>query len=263
MRGGSGEGKYYGYQSSRKMYSDALLSPALIIFLMDFHDWCLSKLGYHNLSPHISMLKKSLFISSLHSGWKYWENVQKGANKILIFFENFDTLTAHIAVLCQFAYDPVVIIFKTENIIMVQKIHTHIAVIFSMILKHCVTSLNHTHDHSLCFWRELLLQRALSYLLNKSSLSKETLDFWKCSSTFTTVCTVRLELSFAFICALLKGEGVTRSFPTLIVWVKKKSTKSDFFCQILVKSRNVQIDKQSQNWKCIRYMKPNLFVSMK
>ena len=222
MRGGSGEGKYYGYQSSRKMYSDALLSLALIIFLMDFHDWCLSKLGYHNLSPHISMLKKSLFISSLHGGWKYWKNVQKGANKIL-----------------------------TSN------------VIFSMILKHCVTSLNHTHDHSLCFWRELLLQRALSYLLNKSSLSKETLDFWKCSSTFTTVCTVRLELSFAFICALLKGEGVTRSFPTLIVWVKKKSTKSDFFCQILVKSRNVQIDKQSQNWKCIRYMKPNLFVSMK
>ena len=84
MRGGSGEGKYYGYQSSRKMYSDALLSPALIIFLMDFHDWCLSKLGYQNLSPHISMLKKSLFISSLHSGWKYWENVQKGANKILL-----------------------------------------------------------------------------------------------------------------------------------------------------------------------------------
>ena len=140
--------------------------------------------------------------------------------KFCLFF------TALIADLCQ---------FETENVIMLQKIHTHIDVIFSMILKHCVTSLNHTHDHSLCFWRELLLQRALSYLLNKSSLSKETLDFWKCSSTFTTVCTVRLELSFAFICALLKGGGYTKFPDPYNNEGKNKSTKSDFFARSSLK----------------------------
>ena len=46
------------------------------------------------------------------------------------FSENFDTRSIFLRRCrrraCQFAYDPVVIIFKTENVIMVQKIHTHI-----------------------------------------------------------------------------------------------------------------------------------------